>query len=626
MKQIIVFLLGIVITASAQSEPKKKEIFDQGSVKVYLMPFNTEQSDFGPSMIGDSLYFTSFSNDLKKKNNKELHKNAFYGLFCSRPDNYGNVSEKREMLPDFCKSYHNGPVAWCPATQELFITQSNYLQSEAIFTPFKKNLYNLQIIIAKHDGGIWKDFEPFPFNSPDYSVGHPAISSAGDTLIFSSNQPGGFGETDLYMSIRKNGKWEKPENLGKKINTAGKDAFPFLTHNGYLIFASSGRTGFGGLDIYYTKLNDPAGEVYHFDAPINSEYDDFSMILLPDREYAYMTSNRPGYGDDDIYKITFNWEKMNLLKLLVMDAKSLTPIPQADVAFSDIFDLKTGAEGQISRRINDEMSLDIRVRANGYNERMKTIKTGLLRSGEIVEDTVLMEVLVPNDRNKDSDNKIVIRNIYFDFNSSDLLPESLEELDRLTSFLIQNPEKKVNFTSHADSRGSIKYNQELSVRRMRSVFDYLLSKGIDSDRIEAKGYGETMPVNRCVDLVICSPQELRMNRRVEFYIPELGKSVSVDQGGKGDYTVVPDKKRGKNKEIGKNSSVSLPSKYKVIIGSYKDPSNANKAYDILKKMGYLPEIVKDHNLTTVGITYKDAESVKKGIKELKSLFPGAWIL
>jgi outer membrane protein OmpA-like peptidoglycan-associated protein len=614
MKKITSFLLIILITFSVYSQPVKKGIFDPASVKLTTLSVNTSHSDFGPTVIGDSLFFTSFRDEFQNKSDKDLQKKEFYNLFSSPIDIEGNVKGNRHVINDFLTRFHDGPTSWCAATGELFITQSNYLEPGAKFQPLRKNYFNLRIMVAKRINGNWKMTGSLPFNSPKYSVGHPAISSAGDTLIFTSDKPGGLGETDLYMSLRKNGQWSDPVNLGNKINTAGKDEFPCLTNNGYLIFASTGRQGMGGLDLYYTKLNDPKHEIVHFDSPINSSNDDFSMILPPNVEYGYLTSDRTGgSGSDDIYKISFERYKDNLLKLLVMDTKSKRPIPGANVAFDDKMKFKTEKDGEISRNIVSEMAYNVNVNAFGYTDGSKMIKTGILKNGITVHDTVWMNMIVKK--------SVVMKNIYYDYDKWDILPESGAELDRLTAFMIENPEVKIELSSHTDSRGSVAYNQKLSERRAKSALDYILSKGIGIDRITSKGYGESMPVNKCVDNVKCTPQELRMNRRTEFYIPEFGKSQNVDQEGKGDYTT-GSVEQSRSKEA---SSLKQKSKYPVIVGSFTDLPNANKIKDLLKDDGYQAEIITDSKLFKVGVGFKDLKSAQDGLSKLKTKYPGAWI-
>lgn len=614
MKKIIISSFIVLVTLTAFSQSGKKDIFDPESVKVLNLSVNTTHSDFGPTLIGDSLFFTSFRDELQNKTEKNLQKKEFYDLFYSQIDKQGNTVGKRNMIKELITRYHCGPVSWCPATGELFITQSNYTEPGAVYKPFRKNYFNLRIIIARQEQGVWKTVESFQYNNPKYSVGHPAVSSAGDTLIFSSNKPGGYGETDLYMSIRVNGQWSEPLNLGNKINTSGKDEFPYLTKDGYLIFASSGRQGMGGLDLYYTKLKDTKSEIVHFESPINSINDDFSMILPPDIEYGYLTSDRSGgIGGDDIYKFTFNRFKENLLNLLVIDTKSRKPVSGAEVAFDDKMNLKTGNEGEISRKIGSDMTYNANVKAFGYYDGAKTIKTGNLKNGIVLRDTIWMNMIVKK--------SVVLRNIYYDYDKWDILPESVEELDKLSAFMTENPEVKVELSSHTDSRGTTLYNQKLSERRAKSARDYILSKGIDADRITSKGYGETMPLNKCVDKIICTPQEFRVNRRTEFYIPEFGKSKSVDQEGKGDFST-----GSASQSKDKGTATGKTNKHFVILGSYADLHNTDKIMNQLKDDGYQAEIISDTKSFKVGIGFKNMKSAETELIKLKIKYPKAWIL
>jgi hypothetical protein len=189
----------------------------------------------------------------------------------------------------------------------------------------------------------------------------------------------------------------------------------------------------------------------------------------------------------------------------------------------------------------------------------------------------------------------------------------------------ETPEVKVTLSAHTESRGSKTYNQKLSEKRAQSVVNYLLQKGIDADRIVGKGFGETVPVNNCVDMVVCSPEDFRINRRTEFFIPELGKSESVNQKGKGDYTTGYDQPVKKSSDQTKNH-IKKSDKYAVIIGSFKDLPNAERILDQLKKNGYQPELLNGAEMFTVGVSYKDIKSAQEGLNKLKSEFPGAWIL
>ena len=322
-----------VLTISAQNV--KKDMFDQASVKMSEIKINTAKSDFGPTVIDSFIFFTSYRDELITLPDNELIKNEFYDLFDARIDDSGDVIGSRHALEEFITRFHDGPVSWCPKTKELFITQSNYVDPDVVYKPFKNEDVKLRIVIAQKLKGQWTIVDEFPYNNPKFSIGHPAINESGDTLYFASDMPGGYGETDLYYSIRKKNKWNTPVNLGSTVNTKGKDQFPFITGNSYsgryLIFASTGHGSMGGFDLFYQNLNKQQSEVTQFQEPINSLFDDFGMNLPENVEFGYMTSNRPGTGNDDIYKLTLDKYIDFLLEIFVLDSKSWKPIKGADL-------------------------------------------------------------------------------------------------------------------------------------------------------------------------------------------------------------------------------------------------------------------------------------------------------
>ena len=299
--KIILLLVMIFTIKEVHSQVK---IFEIPVTDIKEIGTNSVQSDFGPAVVMDSLYFTTFNENAAKK----YKKYKFYDLFKAGIDRLGKVNSSREPLKEFVSEFNDGPVSWCEKTGELFITQ-NYLGIKKKQIPFTSEINRLRIMIAKKENGKWVKIEDFPYNNPSYSIGHPAINETGDTLIFSSDKPGGYGETDIYYSVKTNYHWSEPVNLGPQINTSGKEEFSFLTDqhlNGrFLIFASTGRGALGGLDLYYCRFPYDNTGINHFDSPINTPFDDFSMCIPKDAEYGFLTSNRPGTGSDDIYRFTF---------------------------------------------------------------------------------------------------------------------------------------------------------------------------------------------------------------------------------------------------------------------------------------------------------------------------------
>lgn len=632
MKQAFIFVTIMISFLTANSQSTENGLFDQSSVKMSEIKTNTARSDFGTAIIGDTIYFSSYRDELIKKSDKDLRNKEFYDIYKAGIDADGNVISNRKPVNEFYTGFHNGPVSWCPKTGELFVTQSNIKAPSTKYQPFKNEDYKLKIIIAKQIKGNWKEVEEFPYNNAEFSTAHPAINESGDTLLFASDMPGGFGAIDIYMSVRKSGKWDKPVNLGPNVNTSGIDEFPFITGDSYtgrfLIFASTGHNSIGGLDLFYTRLNDPKGEVHQFQAPINSISDDFAMNLPENGEFGFLTSNRTGTGNDDIYKLTFTKQIKNLHEILIMDAKSRKPIPGAVVNFCEKQQVETGVDGKTSAFFEKNSVCNITASAFGYKDNYKIIKTGFPKLRTTVQDTILLDMIV--------DEKITLKNIYYDFDRWDILPESAKTLDRLVSFTKENPEMKVELISHTDSRGSKQYNLKLSQLRAQSAVDYIVSKGIDKSKVKGIGYGESQLINHCSDGVECMPAEHRENRRTELFIPGFLKGEPVVQF-KGDYSDGrPDHGSGYSsyKEHGaifeKPADAGIrcenPLDFNLILGSFSNTINASKYIKQLKSEGYTAIILNDSEPFRVGNKFRYFSQAKKALDELQTKSYIGWII
>jgi outer membrane protein OmpA-like peptidoglycan-associated protein len=477
---------------------------------------NTTQSDFGPAFVNDELWFSAFTDEEIGKLSKGDSKDIFYNLFSVKMDNEGNASgTKNAQFEAISAGYHAGPVSYCEKTQELFVTLSNFDNPEVKNNVYQKADIRLKIIITKKINGIWTVTEEFPFNNPAWSVGHPTISETGDTLFFASNKPNsGFGESDIYMSVRKDRKWGEPVNLGEKVNSAYDEMFPFFFGGSVLFYATNkGKNKKADFDLQYIcKTGSNFSEPKSLD-DFNTKKDDFGLIIHPKGKVGYFVSRRNGgIGDDDIYKVTFKGEYN--LELVVMDKKSMQAIPKPKVKFSDNV---TGAIAGVllSRALPENSTLSVISEIEGYQNSSKNITTVGKQFG-IIKDTLWVEKVVVGQ-------KFVLENIFYDYDKWDILPASEIELNKLIAVMRDNPSWKVELGSHTDARGSDSYNELLSQKRSDSAIAYIIKNGISKDRITAKGYGETQLVNHCKNGVECTDEEHRQNRRTEFKILEMDK-------------------------------------------------------------------------------------------------------
>lgn len=528
-------LILMLFSSVVYPQSKDNRIFNDSITKISEIGTNSIHSDFGPTVIGDSLYFTTFNDRLIGKTDWLLRHKEFYDLYNVAIDKQGNVISDRKPIEEFITRFNDGPVAWCQKTGELFITQ-NYVDQSLKPKPFHNQINRLRILIAKQNNGKWESITEFPYNNPEFSVGHAAVTQSGDTLIFSCDKPGGFGETDLYSSVRKDGKWGLPVNLGSQINTSEKEEFAFLTDqnlNGqFLIFASKGRFGSGGFDLYYTRFPSDYKEIGHFESPINTKFDDFAMTIPPDAGFGYLTSNRPGTGNDDIYKFTFKrilHPQAKCRSLYVFDQSSSRPIPGVRIVSCDKQIYMTDDAGKIECIPCNGSDCMVTATTFGYPEKKKLLQACKMDNNGIVSDTIWMDILI--------NQKIALRNIYYDFDKWDILPDAAAELDRLVSLMKENPEMKVELSSHTDVRGNELYNLKLSQRRARSAVDYIISKGIDRSRINGTGYGKTQLIHTNPNAHKLLPPQNRENRRTEIYIPGFLRGEPVKQE-KGDYSKI----------------------------------------------------------------------------------------
>jgi len=256
-------------------------------------------SDLGPEIIDGILYFSS----LRTEEVNSDQKDPFFDLFSVPLNEAVLKNAKRELVKPLCTEFHDGPISYCETTGELFVTLSDIAHATGNRKKSVQKTVPLKIGIYQKEGDEWIFKEEFPFNNPPYSVGHPAINFTGDTLVFASDQPGGYGKSDLYLTVRKEGIWQKPQNMGPNVNTKHHEITPFIDNDGVLYFASDGLRGKGKLDIYSVKLSaTPTTRPVDLPGPINSRSNDYGLVLHPNRQIGYLVSNRHrGKSNDAIF-------------------------------------------------------------------------------------------------------------------------------------------------------------------------------------------------------------------------------------------------------------------------------------------------------------------------------------
>jgi peptidoglycan-associated lipoprotein len=359
---------------------------------------------------------------------------------------------------------------------------------------------------------------PFIYNKVNaYSVGDPFITPDGKKLYFASNMPGSFGGTDIFY-VEKTGEdaWGIPVNV-KEINTPGNERTPYLDGNNNFYFSTDGRVGMGGLDIYQ-MVDENSGEhrIINMGYPVNSPQDDFAFNVNATTGLAYLSSNRTGgLGSDDIYNLDNKMVFAFKLTGKVYDKKTNLPVTNAIVTLSKQsgapLKVETDKTGAFNFSLDKETDFILTGEKTNYRSDVANLTTrGLLGSSALKKDLFIEPVEI--------DKAIRLENIYYDFDKWNIRADAAVELDKLVAIMNDNPTIWIELGSHTDSRGKDAYNQMLSQKRAQTAIEYIISKGINKNRITAKGYGETQLLNKCGNGVSCSEEDHQLNRRTEFKI------------------------------------------------------------------------------------------------------------
>jgi outer membrane protein OmpA-like peptidoglycan-associated protein/tetratricopeptide (TPR) repeat protein len=452
----------------------------------------------------NEVYFVS------TRNSKKIDKwsnEPYIDIFKTTRNNDGSFS-KVEEIKELNSMYHDGPVTISADGNTMFFARDGH--STNLYEKDKKNnakIGQLGIYKAQKNNGKWEIKEGLPINNISYSVSHPSLSKDGKTLFFSSNMPGGMGESDIWkIAITENG-YGEPINLGDKINTASREVFPFITNKDELYFASTGWSGFGGLDIFKVENN---SQVINLGKPVNTEKDDFSFSLNTELNKGYFSSNRN--GNDAIFEAT---PICGIdLMVSVTDAKTGKNIENAKVTILDenntlLYSTVTNTFGKCKQLLTCDESYSIQITASNYENVAFPISKSDSNQIEIPVKLIPNEVII-------TDKEVLLGDVYFEFNKSNITPVGAAQLDKLVSVLNSNPTMIISVKSHTDSKGNLSYNLKLSEQRAQATVQYIVSKGINKERVFGKGYGYTEPKIACS--VNCTEEEDAINRRSEFII------------------------------------------------------------------------------------------------------------
>lgn len=369
---------------------------DEGRYKINHLAINTNAEDFGPAYYNNQIVFASSrrkgSHPIKRIYN--WNNKPFLDLYVA--DVAGEeLKDPKRFSKKIDKKLHEGPATFANDGKMMAFTRNNYDSKS------KDGIVKLEIFFMEKDkDGNWGEQKPFKLNSSEYSVGHPCLSADGNTMYFVSDMPGGLGGADLYV-IKKDGSgnWGDPKNLGDKINTEGNEMFPYFEeNNGFLLFASNGHLGLGGLDMFITPIRDDGtfGKVLNMGAPLNTQSDDFGLIIDNKMNKGYFSSNRSGgSGDDDIYAFQlltpFSFGKT--IKGVAKDKTgailSGAVVILRDDAGKDVGRVTTGADGAYSFTADADKMYRLTGTKSKYFDGMNTANTAV--NDDVITSDVILE-------------------------------------------------------------------------------------------------------------------------------------------------------------------------------------------------------------------------------------------
>ena len=483
--------------------------FDEAKDLYTVVPtaINTKLSDIGSTFfMGKYIMYSSRKTGAIGAGKDEYTNNPYNGLYCLNMDRTGNLSRPNFFAYALDSKGNEGGLAFSIDEKTVYYTKSA-----------EGNSKNYQLYKSVFDSNkyTWINEIAIDFNSVSYSIENPSITPDGKKMYFSSNMPGGFGGFDIYVAeINIDGMPIKPINLGAVINTNKDEKFAYASPtNNEIYFSSNGHNGYGGQDIFISKIKKTRYTTpLNLGKTINTSADEIAFILAT-KKSGYVSSNRSeSTGLYDIYHFELQKTPLNL-KGLVTEKQSKIVLPNTKISLIDedgkeVATQTTNNNGNFNFEIGPLENYSVIAKKDGYLDFELPIITSSESSTTNIELNQKKAEII--------ENAIAIENIYFDFNKASIKKESTLSLNKILEVLTVNPEMKIVINAHTDSRGSDKYNMLLSEKRAQEAKQYLMNKGINKNRLESKGYGETKPLTNCN--LNCTELEFNTDRRIEFII------------------------------------------------------------------------------------------------------------
>ena len=517
---------------------------------------NTEQSDFSSAFFGkDKLVFSS-TYQASGQRDYEWTGEPFLDLYIADIGEEGQLENTQQIEGDINTAFHESSAVFTKDLKTVYFTRNNFKNGKK--RSDRKNTVRLKLMTANvDDDGNWSDVEELPFNNDNYSVAHPALSLDGKKLFFASDMPGTTGESDLwYVDIYKDGSYGDPINLGQKVNTEGRESFPYIADDGTLYFTSDALLGFGGFDIFKAELSDSgiARDPENMGLPINSAGDDFGFLIQTETNTGYISSNRDGNRGSASDQIYYFKPSKCVVEItgIVTDSKTGNLMPGATVKLLDM-GMNMIAEQIVQQDARYSFPEEVEcgqvyylITENGLAYSIAETTFVAPTTSQSVSVDMEIETFSQDCPPYDLGCLLGLNPIYFDLNKYFIRPDAEIELTKVFNAMIRFPELIIRIESHTDSRSPQSYNLRLSQNRATSTRNWLIQRGIAPSRLSAVGYGESQLINRCADGVPCTEAEHQLNRRSMFII----ENYQILSGGIGTYKL--------NRPIQNHSQVPTP--------------------------------------------------------------------
>lgn len=476
---------------------KQVQAFDPKYVVENCDGLNTAVMEYSPVLLDNKLYYTSSTNEGPIFPGQGNH---FSDLFEFSFDGGKTYTGTKTPLPSFInfENTHEASATFARDGKYMIFSRSNDGEEKNITK-------EVDLFDSKFVNGKWTEPKRLDICESLAWDSNPCLSADGNTLYFSSNRDGGLGGDDIWKASfsKYDSVWFDVINLGPEINTGGNEQFPYLRKDGRLFFCSDGHVGFGGLDVFEYKKDKRIAK--NLGKPINTSFDDFSIFFENDTT-GYFASNRlGGKGDDDIYHFGYSFRPKVFLTGTIKefleeeDEKIIenSEVILLDLEGNEIGRVETDSLGNYQLLVGLDKKYIVKVISDKYitkEHEFSTIGKGLSRKEllEIEEDIVFTEdlKLIP----VKEDLILDFPPIYYDYNKWDIKKQAADILDQMVKVMKDNPSILVELGSHTDNQGSMKYNDILSQKRAEKAVEYIIGKGIPTDRITAKGYGERKPL------------------------------------------------------------------------------------------------------------------------------------